>query len=478
MVWFPWLVVPALQPGSRQTPQLLSPNFTRFDMKVRIETHGCKLNAADSQQLAREFSAAGFMLVGPDLLDGTGKDSAPDVFVLNSCTVTSVADRKARQSLSAARRRFPDALIVATGCYAERDIDAVNAVDAVDIALGNRNKPEIVKAVVDQLGVAFIPQERPTSLVHGSQMALPGRTRASVKIQEGCDQVCAYCIVPKVRGRERSVSVGEIVGQVQQLVLEGCSEVVLTGTQLGTYGFDLESASLPSLLRTVVGETDVQRIRVSSLQPLEISDELLAVWADVGDRLCPHFHISLQSGSDAVLGRMRRRYTAAQFVDAVARVREAVPGCSVTTDVICGFPGETDEDHDATLATIENVRFADAHVFPYSVRPGTSAAHASDHVGSRGKSDRAAEVRALTETHALEFKEHSVGQVRPVLWEGASATSGLTDNYLRVRTASQERQTTTPNQCGERPLRKAGLIELVRLTGIAPDGSMTVELFD
>ena len=447
-------------------------------MKVRIETHGCKLNAADSQQLAREFSAAGFTLVGPDSLDGAGQDCDPDVFVLNTCTVTSVADRKARQSVYAARRRFPDALIVATGCYAERDIEAVSAVDAVDIALGNKNKPEIVRAVVDELGVSFIPQASPELQVSGSQMALPGRTRASVKIQEGCDQVCAYCIVPKVRGRERSVPVGEIVAQVQAVVWEGCSEIVLTGTQLGTYGFDLESASLPGLLRAVVDETDVQRIRVSSLQPLEISDELLAVWTEAGDRLCPHFHISLQSGSDAVLGRMRRRYTAAQFIDAVERVREVVPGCSVTTDVISGFPGETAEDHAATIATIESVRFADAHVFPYSVRPGTSAAHASDHVSSKVKSERAAEVRELTEKHALEFKQQSVGQVRPVLWEGASATSGLTDNYLRVRIATRTGQNTTTNYDSDRPRRSAGLIEQVRLSSVSPDGSMTAELFD
>jgi threonylcarbamoyladenosine tRNA methylthiotransferase MtaB len=446
-------------------------------MKVRIETHGCKLNAADSQQLAREFSTAGFMLVGPDSLGEASQDSEPDVFVLNSCTVTSVADRKARQAVSAARRKFPSALIVATGCYVERDIDAVTAVEAVDIALGNRNKPEIVRAVVDRLGVAFIPHEPPYMPVRGSQMALPGRTRASVKIQEGCDQVCAYCIVPKVRGRERSVPVGEIVGQVQALVSEGCSEVVLTGTQLGTYGFDLESTSLPGLLRAVVSETDVQRIRVSSLQPLEISDGLLAVWTDAGDRLCPHFHISLQSGSDSVLGRMRRRYTAAQFVDAVARVREAVPGCSVTTDVICAFPGETDQDHEATLAIIESVRFAHAHVFPYSVRPGTSAAHSSDHLSSNVKSERAAEVRELTEKHAQEFKQQSVGQVRPVLWEGAPVTSGLTDNYLRVRVATRECQNTPPNSGSQRPIRQAGLIEQVRLCGIAPDGSMTAELF-
>ncbi len=392
-------------------------------MKFQIETHGCKLNMADSQQLAREFVASGFEIAD--------NGAAPDVFVLNSCTVTNMADRKARQAVSSARRRFPGALIVATGCYAERDLASVGSLDAVDLALNNRQKSSVVQSVAERLGVAFSPCAEGDSAP--LEMALLGRTRASVKIQEGCNQVCAYCIVPKVRGRERSIPVAEIVAQVNRLAAEGCSEVVLTGTQLGTYGFDLDGEDLPGLLKSVVSETDVQRVRVSSLQPLEISDELLAVWDDAGGRLCPHFHVPLQSGSDAVLARMRRRYTSDQFVAAVERVRAAVPDCSVTTDVICGFPGESPDDHAATLGVIEAVRFADAHVFPYSERPGTSAAHFSDGVDAAVRTDRAAEVRELTQRHALEFRQGSVGQVRPVLWEGQRGRSGLTDNYLRVR---------------------------------------------
>jgi threonylcarbamoyladenosine tRNA methylthiotransferase MtaB len=288
-------------------------------------------------------------------------------------------------------------------------------------------------------------------------MALPGKTRASVKIQEGCDQVCAYCIVPKVRGRERSIPPGEIVAQVQRLAAEGCAEVVLTGTQLGTYGFDLEGATLPGLLRLVVAETDIARVRVSSLQPLEITDDLLSAWDESGGRLCPHFHVPLQSGSDDVLGRMRRRYTGEQFAAAVEQVRAAVPGCSVTTDVICGFPGETAEDHAATVRLVEQVRFADAHVFPYSERPGTSAAHFADQLDVALRSERAAEVREATERHGLEFRRASLGQVRPVLWEGGGR-SGLTDNYLRVR-----------GEAG-----RAGTIQNVELLSVEADGAIRV----
>ena len=457
-------------------------------MKFVIETHGCKLNMADSQQLAREFVASGFSPAVDTAEPGTESDQRPDVYVLNSCTVTAAADRKARQAVSAARRNFPGALIVATGCYPERALDTVDALESVDVTLNNRRKPEIVQVVAERLGVAFNPCADGDTPADTLQMALPGRTRASVKIQEGCDQVCAYCIVPKVRGRERSIPPAEIVSQVQRLAAEGCSEVVLTGTQLGTYGFDIDGADLPGLLRLVVSETDIARLRVSSLQPLEISDRLLDVWRESEGRLCPHFHIPLQSGSDEVLGRMRRGYTAKQFVEVVDRVNEAVPGCSVTTDVICGFPGESVDDHISTLNLIEQVRFADAHVFPYSKRPGTSAAHLGDQVESAARAVRAAEVRELTQRQAREFRLSSVGQVRPVLWEAARATrgsSGLTDNYLRVRAETAAHALPGESiQNGSRPIEFAGpvslpaaargLIEDVMLIGVEADGSMTV----
>lgn len=436
---------------------------TRPGMKFLIETHGCKLNTADSQQLAREFVASGF--------ETADSDDEPDVFVLNSCTVTSTADRKARHAVSSARRRFPSAMIVATGCFAERDIAAVEALEPVDMAANNRQKAMIVQSVAERLGVAFTP------CTDGStaplEMSLLGRTRASVKIQEGCDQVCAYCIVPKVRGRERSIPKTKIVANVQRLTEQGCSEVVLTGTQLGTYGFDLTGSDLPGLLRFILSHTDIRRLRVSSLQPLEITDDLLAVWTDYPGRICPHFHIPLQSGSDDVLKRMRRRYSADEFASAAERVRSAVSDCSITTDIICGFPGETAQDHAATLEVVERVRFADAHVFPYSVRPGTSAVHFDGHLEHRVKTERAAEIRAITSQHAREFRQASIGQVRSVLWEKSRGLSGLTDNYLRVRGDESLLQAET---LPSRPSKSAGdgLIENVRLRTLASDGIITV----
>ena len=425
---------------------------------VEIETHGCKLNTADSQQLAAEFLRAGFEV------RGKGDDAVPDVFVLNSCTVTHVADKKARQSISAAKRRYPDALTVMTGCYPERAASETAGLSSVDLVLGNRRKPDLVAAVAERLSVALTPCADGRDVIPVG--ALLGRTRASVKIQEGCDQVCAYCIVPKVRGRERSVPVGEIVERVRRLEEVGCREVVFTGTQLGHYGFDLdEGVDLPFMLRSVLAETGMPRIRVSSLQPPEIDDELLDVWVNEGEgRLCPHFHIPLQSGSDRILSRMRRTYSSDEFLRKVELVRDRVDGCGVTTDIIAGFPGETEGDHRASARVMRSAEFSDAHVFPYSARPGTSAYHFGEEVDAVIRAERAKELREISVASAARFRESMLGTVRPVLWEGRRGNAGLTDNYIKVRMDVRE-------------LRSGGdgLIEQVELTRIDLDGSVVVD---
>ena len=422
-------------------------------LKVLIETHGCKLNTADSQRLANEFARSGYEIAS------TGE--TPDVFVLNTCTVTHVADKKARQALSRARRNFPEALIVAAGCYAEGGTADLEELNATDLVIPNTRKSEIVPIVASRTGMEWQgPVGADEAVIH-----LLGRTRAAVKIQEGCDQVCSYCIVPKVRGRERSVPKGEIIGQVQALSAAGCPEVILTGTQLGSYGFDLEGTDLVDMIRSVLAETDIRRLRVSSLQPPEFSDELLDLWNGVGkDRLCPHFHIPLQSGSDRILERMRRRYTSAGYLEAVQLAKAAVEGCSVTTDVISGFPGENDEDHRQTLGVLQAAGLADAHIFPYSARPGTSSAHFPDHVAVDTRAKRAGQLREVADAMAREHRQGFLGAVLPVLWEGARGRSGLTDNYLRVRLENDEIISGTNG-----PGDGDGLIEdirIVRLEGL------------
>ena len=281
---------------------------------MAIETHGCKLNQADSQALARRFVSAGYRVVS--LADG------PDVYVLNSCTVTHVADAKARQALRAARRRNPSMTVVATGCYAQRMPDQLRSIAGVDLVVGNFEKSLIVSQV------QRVRRVKTVSCGEGSEDSVAqeslGRTRAMVKIQEGCNQVCAYCIVPKVRGRERSIPPEELIATVNRRVREGFREVDLTGTQLGSYGFDLpDSNGLKGLVEKILAETNVERLRVSSLQPQEITPGLLELWRN--PRLCPHFHMPMQSGSDAVLRRMRRRYTADEYRRTVADIYAVPP---------------------------------------------------------------------------------------------------------------------------------------------------------
>ncbi|MXY45254.1 MAG: tRNA (N(6)-L-threonylcarbamoyladenosine(37)-C(2))-methylthiotransferase MtaB, partial [Dehalococcoidia bacterium] len=337
---------------------------------------------------------------------------------------------KARQALRSARRRHPNAAIVATGCYAQRTPETLRQLDEVDLVVGNTEKASLVRHVIDWTGDDIVPCATGDDVQAISPSA--ARTRAMVKIQEGCNQVCAYCIVPKVRGRERSIPPDEIVGKIREHTTRGYKEVVLTGTQLGSYGFDLEEIDLTGLIRHVLDRCDMARLRVSSLQAHEIDDGLLALWSD--DRLAPHFHLPLQSGSDAVLKRMRRRYDSNRFRNAVDAIRKAIPNAAVTTDVIAGFPGETESDFEQTHSLCRDVGFASMHVFPYSSRPGTSAAHFRDDVPSQVKSERVGRLITLSQKQGAKYRSRFVGTSRRVLWESRKADKwvGLTDNYIRV----------------------------------------------
>ncbi len=399
---------------------------------VYIETHGCKLNEADTQAISRRFLEAGYTLI-----------SRPDdasVHIVNTCTVTHVADGKARQALRRAKRLNPGSLVVATGCYAQRAPEELDRLEAVDVVLGNTQKDALVGQVsqlldfygTDSPGLDTIDEERAPVLL----------SRAMLKIQEGCNQVCAYCIVPKVRGRERSIPPQTLVSQVNDLVERGYREVVLTGTQLGSYGFDIPGASLTGMLRRLLDETAIPRLRVSSLQPQEITDDLLELWQD--NRLCPHFHLPLQSGSEPVLKQMRRRYSPGRYLEAVEMVRKAVPDAALTADVIVGFPGEKAEQFQDTYDLCSQVGFAAIHVFPYSTRPGTTAAYLKPKVGSKEIRRRMEMMLDLAKRQAESYRKSLLGTRSTVLWESGKPVgntqvwSGLTGNYVRVATASGE----------------------------------------
>jgi len=429
-------------PKAATDPQMASSSGERGTVAIR--TQGCKLNQADSDTLARRFIAAGYRLVQ--------SPAKADVFVLNSCTVTATADSKARQALRAASRANPDALIVATGCYAQRSKDELAQVEGVSLVMGNTEKdelPSMVTAMLEQKGNR--PDNLPQILDPSTQLEGIGtsrlatdirRNRAMVKIQEGCDQVCAYCIVPKVRGRERSIHPELLVEQINQRAADGCLEVVLTGTQLGTYGFDLPGMTLTGLLKRILAETSVPRIRVSSLQPQEIAPQLLEVWQD--SRLCRHFHIPLQSGSNRILEQMRRRYTTELFAEKVDLVRRTVPGCGVTADLIAGFPGETETEFQESLSFARSMGFSDMHIFPYSPRPGTSAVYLSGDVPHPVKKERTAQLLEMAKEGFNSFRSQQLGQTVPVLWEssakheGGTRWRGLTGNYIRVYASSRD----------------------------------------
>ena len=407
-------------------------------MRVAFETHGCKLNQADTLKLSEEFHGAGFEIV---------KDDQPcDVYVLNSCTVTHVADRKGRNSARSAKKMNPNSFVVFTGCYAEREPQTLIAIPEIDLIIGNVGKKEIVGRVIEELNPEVTIPDLSTS--HHAMNSFSTRTRAMVKIQEGCNQICAYCIVPKVRGREKSVPVQNLIDQINHLSESGFKEIVLTGTQLGSYGFDLDNTSLRHMLASILENTDVPRIRVSSLQPQEIGNDLLDLWAN--PRLCRHFHVPLQSGSNMILKTMRRRYTAEEYVSSINQIRAILPDVSITSDVIVGFPGESVTDFRKTAELCREVGFSDLHVFKFSVRPGTSAAHLTDDVYSATKHERSQALIKIAENSFRKYRESNIGKHELVLWEESAERSkddqfttytGLTGNYIKVKTASCKEMT-------------------------------------
>jgi threonylcarbamoyladenosine tRNA methylthiotransferase MtaB len=387
--------------------------------RVALETVGCKLNQAETQLLARQFAQAGYRLVQPD--DGAY------VYVLNTCTVTHVADGKCRRLINQARRRNPSALVVAIGCYVERARRELAQMRGVDLVLDNRQKMDLLLRL-KEYGYPVHPG--------ASSNQADFRTRAFIKVQDGCDNFCSYCIVPLVRGRGKSQPLENVISEVRNRVADGYQEVVLTGTEIGAYRH--EGAGLKELLQHILAETGVARLRLSSLQPQEITPELLRLWAD--ERLCRHFHLSLQSGSDAVLKRMKRRYSTGDYQRAVDLIRQAVPGVAITTDVIVGFPGETEAEFEQSYNFCKQMQFARIHVFSYSPRPGTQAALMHHQVENKVKRERSRRMLALGRACVRSFRKKFLGETMLVLWEKETGGvwSGLTDNYIRVYNKSDQ----------------------------------------
>jgi len=388
---------------------------------IALQTLGCKLNQAETESLARRFLEAGYQVVAPD--------QAADIYLLNTCTVTHIADRKCRNLLRLAQRHNPEALIVATGCYVERAAAEVDGIEGVGLVVGNRDKERLVEIV--RAKTNGHESRGSEDVLRGS----PFRTRALVKIQEGCSQPCSFCVVPRVRGRERSRPQDDIIAEVKTRAAEGYKEVVLTGTRIGSYEHE---GGLRRLVERILKESEVQRLRLSSLEPCDLTPDFLSLWKD--SRLCPHIHLPLQSGSDAELQRMGRAYSTADYERAAAMAREAIPDLSLTTDLMVGFPGESEEEFNESYRFCERMGFAAMHVFPYSARPGTKAARMAGKVRDSERKRRCQLMLALAHRSACSFRERFAGRSVNVLWEGNKdgIWFGLTENYMRVFLPSQE----------------------------------------
>jgi len=395
-------------------------------MKIALDTLGCKLNQAEAEFLARQLAEAGYRLVS--LVDEA------DVYILNTCTVTHVADAKSRHWLRLAHRRNPNALVVATGCYAQRVPQELAQIEGVSLVVGNDEKQHLLRLLQESSCLSC-----PTSIqeVSATNYHLAFRTRAFIKIQDGCNSFCSYCIVPTVRGREHSLPVEQIVAEVRHRVADGGKEVVLTGTEIGSYNYN--GVSLKGLLENILAETDVTRLRISSLQPQGISSELIRLWRD--SRLCSHFHLSLQSGSDGVLRRMNRRYSVSDYQGAVSLIRALVPEVAIATDFIVGFPGETEEEFEESYNICQQMEYARIHVFSYSRRSGTQASQLPQQISAQVKKERSQKMLALHKESSQNFRQQFLGKNMLVLWEKQSdggVWSGLTGNYIRVYTKSDE----------------------------------------
>ncbi len=390
-------------------------------MNIHLATLGCKLNESEIEAWARQLARAGHVLVN-DV-------HAADVIVLNTCTITHVAARKTRQLARQFARVNPHARLVLTGCFATISPDEARALPNVALIVPNADKDRLPLQIAD-LGLPIANEHARQSAIEN----LKSRTRAFVKIQDGCNLACAYCIIPHARGAERSRPRDEIIAEVRAQVDAGYQEIILTGVQISAY-----VPALRDLVAAILAETNVPRLRLTSIAPWDVDDALLDVWRDA--RLCRHVHLSLQSGCDATLRRMLRPYTAAQFARAIERVRAKIPDVGITTDVIVGFPGETDAEFEASLRFVEQMQFSRVHVFPYSRRAGTAAATFPNQIPDAVKQARARQMQAVADASQRAFAQRFVGRELMVLWESndegrTTVWSGYSDNYIRVVTTS------------------------------------------
>ncbi len=396
-------------------------------MKVAIQSLGCKVNLYESEYITDQFQKAGYEIVP--------FQEIADVYIINTCSVTNTSDVKSRKVIHQAIRRNPDACIVAIGCFIEANHDYHE--DGVDILLGNANKSKVLEYVerywqTKQKANYFVTPI-PEKFDDMTMSTFLGRTRAFIKIQDGCENFCSYCIIPYVRGKCRSKNFQTVLEEIQNYVQHGYKEVVLTGIHTGNYGVDL-GTDFAALLREIVKINGLVRLRISSIEITELTDEVLQIIRD-NDVIVDHLHIPLQAGSDKILRLMNRKYDLAYFKQKMEQIREIRPYISLTTDIIVGFPFETEEDFQDTLSFVREVQFSKVHVFPYSRRSGTVAADMAEQVPGDVKKDRVRRLLALSKELETEYMKKFIGKTLPVLMEvnRTDYSLGHTSNYLLVK---------------------------------------------
>ena len=414
-------------------------------LRVAMHNLGCKVNSYEMDVMGQKLAEAGC-----EIVPFTEK---ADIYIINTCTVTNIADRKSRQMLHKAKKENPEAIVVAVGCYVETGMEGVKKDECIDLAVGNNKKSEIVDILNTFLqarsdfdegcfdktlgGTSVIDINKTSEYEQMNLNDMPEHTRAYIKIQDGCNQFCSYCVIPYARGRVRSRDKQEILAEIKGLIQKGCKEVVLTGIHISSYGVDKGEAALIELVESINELSGIERIRLGSLEPRIITEENAKRLAAI-DKLCPHFHLSLQSGCDSVLKRMNRHYTAEEFKEGVRLLREVFDRPAITTDVIVGFPGETDEEFEECRRFVEDINFYEMHVFKYSPRKGTVAAGMKEQLTDREKTVRSDVLIEMTKRQSEIYRNSFIGEEVGVLWEDAEVIKGRTymightDRYVRV----------------------------------------------
>ncbi len=422
-------------------------------MQVHLTTLGCRLNEAELENWA-----TGFMSKGHDI---TLKPEQADVVVINTCAVTQDAVRKSRQLIRRTHRNNPTAKLVVSGCYSSLNKTIADEIEGIDLVIPNQDKEKLVDIATQELNLLTMPSE--ATIPGETSLFKRGRQRAFIKIQDGCRYRCTYCIVTVARGSERSRAVGDIVSEINNLTSQGIHEAVLTGVHVGGYGSDINS-DLYKLIKTILSESDLPRLRLASVEPWDLPDKFFELFSN--PRLMPHMHLPLQSGSDGVLKRMSRRCKTSNFKRLIDYARSEVSDFNVTTDVIVGFPGETEEEWQESMEFISRIEFSHIHIFSYSKREGTKAAGLTDQVSNDIKKMRSVELHRLAADMKRDYLQKHINKEFPILWESGSNAEqtgttryfGYTPNFVRTQIDIDSSEVLT------------NTIQQARITCVNPNG--------